>query len=153
MADTSLNENRIGLLIWQISNLWQSRVRISLKNSNVSFNEYLILETIYKLQSSNDNIRQRDISRISSLDRSVVSIKLPNLLKKKLILKVNPQDRRSDRIILTSSGILLIENLLNDIQKQEEAIFKKLDLEIFNFTNSLKLLLGKKIRIRAKLHD
>ena len=150
MADTSLNENRIGLLIWQISNLWQSRVRISLKNSNVSFNEYLILETIYKLQSSNDNIRQRDISRISSLDRSVVSIKLPNLLKKKLILKVNPQDRRSDRIILTSSGILLIENLLNDIQKQEEAIFKKLDLEIFNFTNSLKLLLGKKIRIRAK---
>ena len=82
MADTSLNENRIGLLIWQISNLWQSRVRISLKNSNLSFNEYLILETIYKLQSSNDNIRQRDISRISSLDRSVVSIKLPNLLKK-----------------------------------------------------------------------
>lgn len=150
MADTSLNENRIGLLIWQISNLWQSRVRISLKNSNVSFNEYLILETIYKLQSSNDNIRQRDISRVSSLDRSVVSIKLPNLLKKKLILKVNPQDRRSDRIILTSSGILLIENLLNDIKKQEEAIFKKLDLEIFNFTNSLKLLLGKKIRIRAK---
>ena len=150
MADTSLNENRIGLLIWQISNLWQSRVRISLKNSNVSFNEYLILETIYKLQSSNDNIRQKDISRVSSLDRSVVSIKLPNLLKKKLILKVNPQDRRSDRIILTSSGILLIENLLNDIQKQEEAIFKKLDLEIFNFTNSLKLLLGKKIRIRAK---
>ena len=150
MADTSLNENRIGLLIWQISNLWQSRVRISLKNSNLSFNEYLILETIYKLQSSNDNIRQRDISRVSSLDRSVVSIKLPNLLKKKLILKVNPQDRRSDRIILTSSGILLIENLLNDIQKQEEAIFKKLDLEIFNFTNSLKLLLGKKIRIRAK---
>lgn len=150
MADTSLNENRIGLLIWQISNLWQSKVRISLKNSNVSFNEYLILETIYKLQSSNDNIRQRDISRVSSLDRSVVSIKLPNLLNKKLILKVNPQDRRSDRIILTSSGILLIENLLNDIQKQEEAIFKKLDLEIFNFTNSLKLLLGKKIRIRAK---
>ena len=150
MADTSLNENRIGLLIWQISNLWQSKVRISLKNSNVSFNEYLILETIYKLQSSNDNIRQRDISRVSSLDRSVVSIKLPNLLRKKLILKVNPQDRRSDRIILTSSGILLIENLLNDIQKQEEAIFKKLDLEIFNFTNSLKLLLGKKIRIRAK---
>ena len=82
MADTSLNENRIGLLIWQISNLWQSRVRISLKNSNLSFNEYLILETIYKLQSSSDNIRQRDISRISSLDRSVVSIKLPNLLKK-----------------------------------------------------------------------
>ena len=66
---------------------------------------------------------------------------------------MNPQDRRSDRIILSSSGILLIENLLNDIQTQEDEIFKKLDLEIFNFTNSLKLLLGKKIRIKAKLND
>ena len=150
MADTSLNENRIGLLIWQISNLWQSKVRLILKSSNISFNEYLIIETIYKLQSFNNNIRQQDISSASSLDRSVVSVKLPILLKKKLILKMSPQDRRSDRIILSSSGILLIENLLNDIQTQENNIFKKLDLEIFNFTNSLKLLLGKKIRIRAK---
>tara|TARA_X000000950_G_scaffold211999_1_gene255030 strand:- start:207 stop:668 length:462 start_codon:yes stop_codon:yes gene_type:complete len=153
MADTSLNENRIGLLIWQISNLWQSKVRVILKSSNISFNEYLIIETIYKLQSFNNNIRQQDISSASSLDRSVVSVKLPILLKKKLILKMSPQDRRSDRIILSSSGILLIENLLNDIQTQENNIFKKLDLEIFNFTNSLKLLLGKKIRIKAKLND
>ena len=153
MADTSLNENRIGLLIWQISNLWQSKVRVILKSSNISFNEYLIIETIYKLQSFNNNIRQQDISSASSLDRSVVSVKLPILLKKKLILKMSPQDRRSNRIILSSIGILLIESLLNDIQTQEDEIFKKLDLEIFNFTNSLKLLLGKKIRIKAKLND
>ena len=150
MADTSLNENRIGLLIWRISNLWQSKVRAILKSSNISFNEYLIIETIYKLQSFTNNIRQQDISSTSSIDRSVVSVKLPILLKKKLIKKMTPNDRRSDRITLSSSGILLIENLLNDIQTKEDDIFKKLDLEIFNFTNSLKLLLGKKIRIRAK---
>ena len=28
MADTSLNENRLALLIWQTSNLWQSKVRL-----------------------------------------------------------------------------------------------------------------------------
>ncbi|MDC3131616.1 hypothetical protein OA492_01740 [Pelagibacteraceae bacterium] len=153
MADTSLNENRIGLLIWKISNLWQSKVRVILKSSNISFNEYLIIESIYKLQLFNNNIRQQDISNASSLDRSVVSIKIPKLLKKNLILKISPQDRRSDRIILTSSGELVIKNLINDIQKQEDDIFKKLDLEIFNFTNSLKLILGKKIRIKAKLND
>ena len=84
MADTSLNENRIGLLIWQISNLWQSKVRAILKSSNISFNEYLIIETIYKLQSFTNNIRQQDISSASSIDRSVVSVKLPILLKKKI---------------------------------------------------------------------
>ena len=49
MADTSLNENRIGLLIWQTSNLWQSRLRNKISKYNISFNEYLIIETIYNL--------------------------------------------------------------------------------------------------------
>ena len=31
MADTSPNDNRIGLLIWKISNLWQSKIRFLLK--------------------------------------------------------------------------------------------------------------------------
>ena len=35
------------------------------------------------------------------------------------------------------------------IQKEESYIFSKLNNETFNFTNSLKLLLGKKIRIKA----
>ena len=50
MADTSLNENRLALLIWQTANLWQSKVRIKLKESEITLNEYLILETIYLLQ-------------------------------------------------------------------------------------------------------
>ena len=70
MADTSLNESRLALLIWQISNLWQSKVRRKLKNSNISFNEYLILETIFKLQRNNSNITQQDICKSASIDRS-----------------------------------------------------------------------------------
>ena len=61
MADTSLNENRLALLIWQTSNLWQSKVRNKLKESEITLNEYLILETIYLLQQENINITQQDI--------------------------------------------------------------------------------------------
>ncbi|MDA9748907.1 hypothetical protein N9U75_02000, partial [Pelagibacteraceae bacterium] len=61
MADTSLNENRLALLIWQTSNLWQSKIRHKLKESEISFNEYLILETIYLLQQKNINITQQDV--------------------------------------------------------------------------------------------
>ena len=32
MADTSLNENRLGILIWQTSNVWQSNLRKLLKD-------------------------------------------------------------------------------------------------------------------------
>ena len=153
MADTSLNENRLSILIWQISNLWQSKIRQLLKNSNITFNEYLILETLYKLEKNKKIITQQDICQNSSIDRSVVSLKISGLEEKKLLNRTQPKDKRSYGLFLTSDGILLVENLINNIENQENIIFDKLGSEIFNFTNSLKLLLGKKIRIKAKLND
>ena len=153
MADTSLNENRLALLIWQTSNLWQSKVRHKLKESEITLNEYLILETIYLLQQENINITQQDICKNASIDRSVVSLRVSKLEEKKLISKQQPQDKRSDSLILTAAGNDLINNIIDNIVDLEDELFNKLGSEIFNFTNSLKLLLGKKIRIRAKLND
>ena len=153
MADTSLNENRLALLIWQTSNLWQSKVRHKLKESQITLNEYLILETIYLLQQENINITQQDICKNSSIDRSVVSLRVSKLEEKKLISKQQPQDKRSDSLILTTAGNDLINNIIDNIIELENELFNKLGSEIFNFTNSLELLLGKKIRIRAKLND
>ena len=153
MADTSLNENRLALLIWQTSNLWQSKVRHKLKESQITLNEYLILETIYLLQQEKINITQQDICKNASIDRSVVSLRVTKLEEKKLISKQQPQDKRSDSLILTTAGNDLINNIIDNIIELENELFNKLGSEIFNFTNSLKLLLGKKIRIRAKLND
>ena len=153
MADTSLNENRLALLIWQTSNLWQSKVRQKLKENKITLNEYLILETIYLLQQNNINITQKDICINASIDRSVVSLRVSNLEEKNLILKQQPQDKRSDSLILSEAGKDLINNIIDNIVELENELFDKLGSEIFNFTNSLKLLLGKKIRIRAKLND
>ena len=87
------------------------------------------------------------------IDRSVVSLRVSKLEEKKLISKQQPQDKRSDSLILTTAGNDLINNIIDNIVDLENELFNKLGSEIFNFTNSLKLLLGKKIRIRAKLND
>ena len=149
MADTFLNEERLGLLVWQISNVWQSKLRKILKTHNITLNEYLIIETIYKLNSSYKFLSQIIISKNSCLDVSVVSTSLTILEKKKLILK-NFIDKRSKNIILTDDGMKLIKSLIKQICDEENDFFKKLGNETFNFKNSLKLLLGKKIRIKAK---
>ena len=93
MADTSLNEDRLSILIWQISNLWQSKIKQRLKNSNITFNEYIILETLYKLEKIKDNITQQEICKNSSIDRSVVSLKITNLEKKKLLNRTQKVDK------------------------------------------------------------
>ena len=153
MADTSLNENRIGLLIWQTSNLWQSKLRNKISKYNISFNEYLILETIYNLSKFLSDISQVDIVKHSFIDKSVVSAKLTQLNKKKLIKKMIPNDNRSNKLILTKEGNYIIENIIDDVIRTEDDFFIKLNQETFNFINSLKLLLGKKIRIKANYNE
>ena len=153
MADISLNENRIGLLIWQTSNLWQSKLRNKLSKYKISFNEYLIIETIYNLSIISNNISQVDIVKNSFIDKSVVSAKLTQLNKKKLIKKMTPNDNRSNKLILTNEGINTVEKIIGDINATESNLFGKLNEETFNFINSLKLLLGKKIRIKVNYNE
>ena len=153
MADTSLNENRISLLIWQTSNLWQSKIRKKLIKFKISFNEYLILETIYRLSQFLSDISQVDIIKNSFIDKTVVSAKLSQLNSKKLIKKLTPNDNRSNKLLLTKEGINLIKSVILEVDEAENEFFDKLHQENFNFINSLKLLLGKKIRIKANYNE
>ena len=153
MADTSLNENRISLLIWQTSNLWQSKIPKKLIKFKISFNEYLILETIYKLSQFLSNISQVDIVKNSFIDKTVVSAKLSQLNSKKLIKKLTPNDNRSNKLLLTKEGFNLIKSVILEVGEAENEFFDKLNQENFNFINSLKLLLGKKIRIKANYNE
>ncbi len=151
MADTSLNENRISILIRQISNLWHSKLRKLLKEYQISINEYLILETIYHLSNVNSSydITQTLISNESTVDYSVVSIKILSLEKNKYIEKVNSFNSRSNKIEITKLGIDLVLKIINDVQKEEDFLFQKLGVEKNNFINTLRLILGKKIRIKV----
>ena len=152
MADISLNENRLGLLIWQTSNIWQSKLRKILKNYKISLNEYLIIETLFKLRSLTKIVSQISIANISALDVSVVSTNLTLLENKNLILRTHI-DNRSKNIVLTDQGLSLISSLIIIIKNEEVDFFNKLGNETFNLTNSLKLLLGKKIRIKANKNN
>ena len=152
MADTSLNENRLGLLIWQTSNIWQSKLRKILKNHKISLNEYLIIETLFKLSSLTKIVSQISIANNSFLDVSVVSTNLTLLENKNLILRTHI-DNRSKNILLTDRGLSLVSSLIKIIKNEEIDFFNKLGNETFNLTNSLKLLLGKKIRIKANQNN
>ena len=149
MADTSLNEDRLGILVWQTSNILQSNLRKIIRNYQISLNEYFIIETIFKLSPLNQYISQIIISRNACLDVSVVSSNLSILEKKKIITKFKI-DNRTNGISLTNKGMSLIKSIIDIVKNEEIVFFNKLGNETFNFKNSLKLLLGKKIRIKAK---
>ena len=150
MADTSLSHEKTGVLVWQVSNYWQSNLRKILKNYNLTLNEYLILKAIMNLKQNNYDLSQKIISNFSGIDISVVSVTFKLLEHKKLVLRSNKNDNRKKIIEILNSGINLFQKLNPQIVKEENNIFGKLQNENYNFTNSLKLLLGKSLRIRAK---
>ena len=57
-----------------MSNFWQSRLRKILKNYNLTLNEYLILESINRLQQYKKELAQNEISFYAGIDISVASV-------------------------------------------------------------------------------
>ena len=150
MADTSLSEKKIGLLIWQVSNYWQNNLRKILKNYNLTLNEYLILESIKRLQENKYEIVQNEISIYAGIDISVASVTFKLLENKKLIIRRTKNDNRKKIVEMLASGINLYNKVNPLVLEEESNIFSKLHNEIHNFKNSLRLLLGKSLRIKAK---
>ena len=153
MADTSLSESKIGLLIWQVSNLWQSKQRKILKDYNLTLNEYLISEAIDRLYEKKNNLSQNEISIFACIDISVASVNFKLLENKKLIIRKTTNDHRKKIVEILKKGNNLFKKVNPLIINQEKIIFSKLQNETYHFTNSLKLLLGKRLRIKVEKYN
>ena len=149
MADTSLSEKKIGLLIWQVSNYWQSNLRKILKDYNLTLNEYLILDSIIRLKQTKKEIVQNEISIFAGIDISVSSVTFKLLENKNLIVRIIKKDNRKKIIEMLGRGNNLYNKINPLILEKEKNIFNKLQNETNNFTNSLKLILGRSLRIKA----
>ena len=149
MADTSLAERKIGLLVWQLSNHWQSKLRKILKDYKLTLNEYLILESISDLSENQEELSQNRISIFAGIDISVASVNFKLLENKKLIARRTKKDNRKKIVEMLANGINLHNKVKPLILKEELNIFNKLHNEIYNFKNLIKLLLGKSVRIKA----
>ena len=150
MADTSLAEKKIGLLVWQLSNHWQSKLRNILKDYKLTLNEYLVLESISDLSENKKKLSQNEISIFAGIDISVASVTFKSLENKKLIIRATKNDNRKKIVEMLASGINLYNKVEPLILREELNIFYKLNEEIYNFKKLIKLLLGKSVRIKAK---
>ena len=148
MNSKKLIDIKIGLLLWKTSNLWQSKLRNVLEEYNITLNEFIILETLF--MSKDENITQVFISKSSGVNVSVISTVIKLLQKKSLIKRKSDIDNRKKIIELTENGKILTKKVLPFINDVEKNIFLKLGKEEINFANSMKLILGKKIRIKAE---
>ena len=108
------------------------------------------MQSIHHLHSIKSKTHQNVISNFIGIDISVASVTFKSLENKNYISRQIESDNRKKIVKMLDKGKNLFEVITPLIKKEEQLMFEKLKNETFNFTNSLKLLLGKKIRIQAK---
>jgi len=148
MLNNYFVDKKKGLLLWKASNLWQSLLRNVLISYSLTLNEFIILETL--LFESKNKITQVYLSKSSGINISVISTVLKVLHKKSLIKRKSDFDNRKKIIELTEDAKSLINSILPITNEIEKNFFLILGKEQENFSNSMKLILNKKIRIKAE---
>ena len=112
----------VGLVFWQVSILWQRKIKESLNKIGITHTQFVILATIQELSENGITATQKEISDFSSVDVMTVSSVLRLLEKNKYIKREpHPRDTRANVIIITPKGtetvniaIPLVENVDDD---------------------------------------
>lgn len=108
----------VGFLFKQVNNLYEKELNNRLRKLGLTSSQCEVLD--FLLQSSKDQVTQRDIERALNLKNPTVTGLLKRLDEKGFILSVpSGKDRRCKNIYLTEKAY--------DIQKRMEADRKKID--------------------------
>ncbi len=132
-----------GLLFWQVSTLWQRKIKESLRPYDLTHTQYVILAVTQELNDRNTEVTQKEISDFSMIDVMTVSKTLRLLENKNLIIRENhSSDTRAKRIKNTVAGEEMLQTVSPIIEMVDKDFFfeNKEDLDAF-------------IRLLVKLRD
>ena len=127
-----------GFLFWQVSTLWQRKIKEILKPFNLTHTQFVILAVIEELQEHAENITQKMISDISNIDVMTISSTIRLLEKKELITKKsNKIDTRANSIINTNLGSEILLCATEKVEEVDSIFFSPSTQEFHNQLNIL----------------
>lgn len=134
-----------GLLFWQVSTLWQRKIKEALRPYNLTHTQFVILAVTQELNDKNLDVTQKEISDFSMIDVMTVSTTLRLLEKKSLITRENhPTDTRAKQIRNTEAGRQILEQTNSIIELTDKAFFFENKKELDMFMSLLREIKDKK---------
>ena len=114
-----------GFLFWQMTNLWQRKIRECFDPLSLTHVQFLLLNSLAALnKSSKTPVTQMMVANHSGCDKMMVSKVLRALEERKLVMrKEHVSDTRSRSLLLTTKGM--------DLLKQATSVFVEAELEFF----------------------
>ena len=133
-----------GLLFWQVSVLWQRKIKDALRRYNITHTQFVILAVTHELNEQCSCVTQNEISDFSMIDVMTVSTTLRLLEKKNLITRENhPTDTRAKQVMNTKQG----EKIVREANLVVEAVDNEF---FFNDPNCLSVFLDLLTQLKEK---
>jgi DNA-binding MarR family transcriptional regulator len=137
------NKNEsLGLIIWQLSNLWQRKANSLLQKHNLTHAQFAILDTLNTLSTNSKNIAQNQICEFAGTDKMMTSKIITSLQEKKFVKRSeNKEDLRSNNIIITEKGKAVCLKSKAELKAFESSFFSSLDKKEKGFHKKVEALI------------
>ncbi|PZR34515.1 MAG: MarR family transcriptional regulator [Azospira oryzae] len=127
-----------GYLLGQVTMLWQRKQKKVLDPLDLTQTQFVLLAALGWLSKTNKAITQVDIANQSNADRMMVSKVLRTLEEKGFITrKEHETDTRAKTIRLTSSGELVLQKALREVENADLDFFASLDSRLSSFNKNM----------------
>lgn len=118
------HKESMGLLFWQVSTLWQRKIKNVLQEYDLTHTQFVILAVIEELTDQDKTVTQKNISDFSMIDVMTVSSTVRLLAKKGLISRSQHEtDTRANSIINTEMGKSLLSKAVKAVDKVDKTFF------------------------------
>ncbi|EMO64806.1 MarR family winged helix-turn-helix transcriptional regulator [Leptospira borgpetersenii] len=130
-------EESTGFLFWQITNLWQKRIRENLLILDLTHVQFVLLASLAWFEETSQKATQVRLAEHAKTDVMMTSKVLRSLESKKLLTRQpDPEDSRANCLFLTLEGKKLVEKAVHIVESTDKLFFSILKDEK-NFRSSL----------------
>jgi DNA-binding MarR family transcriptional regulator len=135
-------ENNGGFVIWQVSMLWQRKLKSALDTLDITHAQFLLLAALDFLSSQKNIVSQQDLARHCRIDKMMTSKILRTMQKKGLLTrKKNKMDTRSKTLVLSDEGNDTLSKALKMVDKVDTDFLLPLGLNSLSFHDDMRILL------------
>jgi DNA-binding MarR family transcriptional regulator len=120
-------EESSGFLLWQVTNLWQRKIKIALEEYDLTHSQFVLMASIHWLTLHKKEVTQIILSTHTKIDPMTTSTVLRTLQKKELIQRQEHLiDTRAKTVVLTENGKAIIKKAVVTVEKFDKLFFSKL---------------------------
>ncbi|GAP72328.1 transcriptional regulator,marR family [Candidatus Symbiothrix dinenymphae] len=135
-------EDSSGFLLWQVTSLWQRKIRDSLKQYDLTHSQYVLLTCLHWLTLHGQDVTQIVLSSYSKIDPMTTSTVLRTLQQKGLLRRTeHSTDTRAKKIDITEKGKEIIKKAVVTVETADKEFFALLGDTTNRFNETLVALI------------